>query len=144
MMKVAFYKVSAPNAGAFDKLISFYTNSIYSHAELIFSTGLSFSSSIRDGGCRYKAIGFDPVSWDYISLPYITPEREVEIKKFCNSQNGKGYDYVGLFLTQVFPFDLEDPNRWFCTEIVARALGFTHASSYNPKKLNNILKGVTK
>ena len=144
MMKAAFYKVSAPNAGWFDKLVSFWTRSQYTHVELIFSSGLSFSSSIRDGGCRYKAIGYDSITWDYISLDYITPERELEIKKFCNSQTGKGYDFLGILLSQFIPFNIQDPKRWFCSEIVSKALGFTHASSYSPKSLYNIFKGEKK
>jgi hypothetical protein len=140
MMKLAFYKSSAPNAGLFDKLISFWTQSPYSHVEIIFSTGLSYSSSPRDGGCRYKAIKYDSLAWDYVSLPYITTEREIEIKKFCNLQNGKKYDWTGILLSQIFPLGIEEPKKWFCSELVAKTLGFTHASSFNPKKLYNILK----
>lgn len=144
-MKLAFYKSTSSSAELYDKLITFWTGSVYSHVEIIFSNGLSFSSSPRDGGCRYKAIVYNDDSWDYINLQsLITPEREAEIMAFCDSQNGKKYDWLGIFLSQFMPLGIEDPKRWFCSELGAKIMMFYPPSSYNPRKLYERVIGELK
>jgi hypothetical protein len=141
-MYLAFYKGLKdinPKADIVDYLICKWTKSIYSHVEIVFSTGISFSSSPRDGGCRYKAIVYDDAIWDYIDLS-ISKQYEDNIMKFCNSQNGKGYDWTGIFLSQIFPLDISEPNKWTCSELVAKCLNYKKPSQYNPGNIYTKVK----
>lgn len=144
-MHLAFYKGLKklnPKANLIDTLVCKWTNSIYSHVEIVFTTGISFSSSPRDGGCRYKAIVYDDAIWDYIDLN-ITKQCEDVIMKFCDSQNGKGYDWSGIILSQVFPLNIDEPNKWTCSELVAKCLNYKHPAKYNPGNLYTKVRNNT-
>jgi len=55
----------------------------------------------------------------------LTPEQVERIESFLTSQLGKGYDFLGVnrFLTRSQTPD--DPERWFCSELIFAA--FLHA-----------------
>lgn len=141
-MKIAFYKASGT---LFDKLIRFWTSGPYSHCELVFSNGTWFSSSPRDGGCRWKIIGEDYSKWDFIDID-ITEDQENTLKAFCQREDGKGYDWLWIFLTQFLPLNLQDRNKWGCSELVTAALQViglltgVRALSVHPNKLWKLLR----
>ena len=117
-MKVAFYKYHRGGIkGLFDWLIRIVTNGPYSHCELIFSDGQAYSSSIQDGGCRYKDIVFDPEHWDIIEVA----ADEQTMRRFCDEEKGSGYDFPGVFRFLVLEIK-ESPDKWFCSEVCASAL----------------------
>jgi hypothetical protein len=117
MIKLAFYK--GWRGDWIDKLISIWTMGPYSHVELIFSDGMSFSSSIRDDGTRFKNIIYDD-KWDIIELNF--PFDEIKMREFCESQNDKPYDLLGVFFSAGLKLNLQDKNKWFCTEIIGYSL----------------------
>lgn len=151
-MKIAFYK---DKGEIFDTLVRFWTSSFYeklsfrwrnipSHCELIFSDNIWFSASPRDGGCRYKQIDFDNSKWDFINI-IISEDQEKEVRKFCDSINGKKYDWLGILFTQFLPLSIDETNRYFCSEACSEALqkinlvaGYT-SSSLNPYDLKKII-----
>lgn len=112
-MKVAFYK--APGT-IWDKLIRWWTWGPYSHTELVFSDGMWFSSSPRDGGVRFKQIIACSNSWDFVTVS----TNEQIVRNWCNQQSG-AYDWFGV-LRFVFPFLHPSPHHWFCSEICLTAL----------------------
>jgi uncharacterized protein YycO len=57
------------------------------------------------------------------------------IKNFCNAQVGKGYDWAGIFLCQVLDFNIDNPNKWFCSEVLAAAFKMPRPNWYNPQRL---------
>lgn len=115
-MRFAFYKASA--GGALDRLIAWWTASPYSHVELVFADGVSFSSSPRDGGTRYKRIDFAAGHWDLVDLPTL-PDAESRIRAWCDAQVPRRYDWRGV-LGFVFRCGF-DRGRWFCSEICLQA-----------------------
>lgn len=138
-IRAAFYK---GKGDFFDHLVRIWTRSEYSHVELVIEDRW-YTSSPRDGGVRFRYLEADSSHWDFIDIRGIEASK-VEI--FLISQLHKKYDWLGIFLTQVFPLGIDDPNRWFCSEIVAAALQHgglaceRHFSWYSPKRLYEDLR----
>lgn len=65
---LAFYKGEGL---AFNRIIRWWTKSIYSHTELVIE-GQSYSASERKGekGARVKLIAFNPEHWDFVDGVY--------------------------------------------------------------------------
>ena len=74
-MDFYFYYAEGPWKDNIDRLILLRSKP-YTHVEMKFPTGWSFSSSNRDGGCRFKGIDYDrhPQRWHKITL-YFTKEQ---------------------------------------------------------------------
>lgn len=146
-MKIAFYlgeKKRNPKASFLDRLICFFTNSPYSHVELVYQfdeysrTGHCWSSSAPDKGVRHKIINLNPARWEvytiknYADLP--------EINEWFAKYNGKSYDWIGA-LGVKFKFLKHHIDKLFCSEIVAmylNAVDKPHRCS--PHKLFKVLK----
>jgi uncharacterized protein YycO len=122
MLKVAFYE--GIYGGVSDWLIMLRTLGAYSHVELVFSDGVSFSSSAADGGVRFKNIDYsDEYRWTFIPLN-VTKEVESIIRETCNKEVGKPYDWVGILFDQLFKFNTQDNNAWWCSELIGYVLGY--------------------
>jgi len=115
-MELLFYRAAKGNWQ--DKLIALWTRGIYSHVEIRFSDGMCFSSSNRDGGTRFKKIYIREDVWDIID---IGPEKEKEIREWCEERVGLPYDWWGI-LGFVLPWIKNDESKWFCSEILSTAL----------------------
>lgn len=122
-MQLCFYKARYGNF--WDKTISWFTGSVYSHVELRFSDGMCFSASPVESGVRFLYIKLDE-RWDVIDLPNVSEEKEKEIRNWCETQVGKGYDWFAIFgyfygwLIGWFPLcnsRLDDSRYWYCSEI---------------------------
>lgn len=141
-MKLWFYKSDCKSAKMLDKVIGIF--SYYSHVEVQFSDGMSFSSSPRDGGCRFKQIEYNPEHWDIVEVE-IHPQKEIMIRNHCISKAGYKYDYIGA-LTSILPFCIQKNKKYFCSEIVANILnehGVLHIGDgcrYSPSELYNKIK----
>ncbi len=142
---LAFYK------GRADKLlwriqdwaVRFATNSVYSHVELIGGeatldqTYLCLTASGRDGGVRAKNIHLRPEAWDLCFVP-CNQDRAVQ---FITDRIGLKYDYKAILLSQLINLGAEDPDKWFCSEIIAAALPLDNTTPphayhwYSPKRL---------
>lgn len=113
-MQLAFRK--AFKGDWLDWLIGICTLSKYSHVELVFYDGMSFSSTAKDG-VRFAKIEFDD-KWDVLDYP-VLPIYESVMRDFAEAQNGKKYDWMGI-VGFVIPIH-EDRKRWFCTEVIVAA-----------------------
>ncbi|WP_457564762.1 hypothetical protein [Caminibacter sp.] len=71
-----------------------------------------------DGGVRVRHINGNSGNWDFIEIPS-TPEQEDILMKLFNVQKNKKYDVMGVFLSQLIPLEIENPKKWFCSEICA-------------------------
>jgi hypothetical protein len=144
-MRIAFYK--ATNGNYLDKIIAWWTRpsffkvftpANYSHVEMVFSNGECFSSSPRDGGARWKNIDVESGNWDFINTPNIN---EDTVRALCNREEGKKYDWLCIFFGFVFPFDIQDPHKWICSEITGKlAFKMEQPHRNHPQKLYDILK----
>ena len=133
IMKIAFYKWKW---NLIDKLIRIWTNSPYSHCELVVDNWSMFSSSWLDGGVRVK-YSYNKDMWDvYETNVYETDNIRLTMIK----EIWKEYDYYWIFLSQIFPLNKQNPNKWFCSEICWYILWLDNPSQYNPGALYKILK----
>lgn len=122
-------------------LIRSVTRGIYSHVELISGDALPdayavcLSASGRDGGVREKQILLKPESWDLVSM-----RMDAEAPcQFIRDHLGARYDYAGLLLSQVLAFGRHDPDKWFCSEICAAALGLPNPQRVSPQFLFDVV-----
>ena len=136
-MKLASYKGTRKGfKGFLNRSIRWWTNSIYSHNELVFdqfkdSQGnmLCASSSGSDGGVRFKYIYLDPTKWDVIDLN-ISSEREYNAFSWFAENIDCKYDYLGLF--GFIWRRMQDKDKWFCNEAIGRSLGIANPNWYSP------------
>lgn len=132
-MKVAFYKGTRNGlAGIYNRVVRLLDGSIYSHAELVFSDGMSASSSYMDKGVRFKKIDYDPAKWDIFDLP----ESFVEFSavQWFENHVGQQYDLAGN-IRVVVSWWPHSKTKWHCTEAIAAAIGLSEADTYGPRKL---------
>ncbi|AUR06986.1 hypothetical protein [Phaeobacter inhibens] len=143
MITLAFYK--GRGASAWQRLqdagIRFATGGKYSHVEFI-SGEADFgrpqnclSSSGRDGEVRAKLMVLKPDHWDLVHLP-IAPDVPA---KFIRARAGARYDYAGLLFSHVLALGVHDEGRWFCSEIIAGALGLPNPQRLSPQLLFDVV-----
>lgn len=124
-----------------DGAIRLATRGIYSHVELIAGdakSGLAsicMSASARDGGVREKSILLKPDSWDLVTLSLDA----VGPSAFLRRHFGARYDYTGIMLSQVLALGRHDPDKWFCSEICAAALGVPNPQRMSPQMLFDVV-----
>jgi len=141
-MRVAFRKKGST---IYAKLIRLWTFGKYSHSELVFSDGRSFSSDEADGGTRWKDWAMSDEEWDFLNVP-CTFEQEQEIRAFCAGEEHCKYDMVGIgFSFLPIPIGVQSAEKWFCSEICVAGLqqigylvGYT-PSRISPNALHKIL-----
>ena len=132
-MKLAFYKAEG---NWVDLLIRVFTNSKYSHVEIVHNKDW-YSSSPRDGGVRVKQIKDDGNSWDFIEVD-INKER---LYQKCREYRGRGYDFKGILLSNILPIGWHSKDKVTCSEFVADILGYEEPSKYSPQDIFNKIKG---
>ena len=123
-----------------DQAIRALTRAPQSHCELVRAASppgsgrpsLCLSASIRDGGVREKIIALDAAKWDVVPVPW-APEGAWDRAR---AEIGRRYDYAGLLLTQALNLRWHAPERWFCSELCAYALGLGRPHSYSPGDLH--------
>lgn len=134
---LAFYR--APGNG-FDRLIRFWTSSIYSHVELVGGQGTDeqgdwfagYSSSPRDGGVRRAIIRVQDGHWDFVTIPGDSEKAEA----FIRDRIGARYDWLGAIGGAGFRLPIGGRRRWFCSEIVAHAIGRPDLGGLDPGQLH--------
>lgn len=122
-----------------DKVISFWTGSDYMHAQLILPDGRCFSAWTSQG-VEFRSIEetilFSRL-YRYFRLNVIYDLMAIE--QFALSQYGKGFDYQAIYLTQGIPLNLEEKNKWFCSEVtyhVLKEFTTTPLPSFRPSQVN--------
>ena len=92
----------------------------YTHSEIEFSDGISFSSTMQDkvGGTRFKDIDYTkhPERWDSVDIP-VSVKNEKALYRVAVSMVGMKYDLLGL-LSFATPFSIIVPNanKVWCSE----------------------------
>lgn len=125
----------------FNRLIRLWTRSKYSHCELVMPDGRWLSASAMDGGVRAKRIDLNIEHWDLLPLPWA--ERHT-IEWLYQQHKAMGYDWLGVFLSQLLPVAFHSERRWFCSEFCAAALGFTSAQRYSPAQLGEVVHRINR
>lgn len=129
-MEVWFY---VGKGKLFDKLIRWWTNSRYSHCELV-AGGMSYSADAWTNRVRcIPKSSLNPDSWESVTVA----GNERTAVAFLNSQLSKKYDWLGI-LGFFLPGTINDPKRWYCSEICAAALSISKRP-ISPQELYEIL-----
>lgn len=135
-MRAAFYRGTRPGwQGIYSRAVRAIDRGPYSHAELVFSDGLSASASYIDGGVRLKRIDYDPAHWDFIDLP---PVLEPYARDWFERNAGAPYDLMGN-LRFVLPIVPASSSGWFCSEAMAAALKLREPWRFGPNGLAALL-----
>jgi hypothetical protein len=139
-MKIASYKSIRPGlSGIFSCLVRWWTSSLYSHTELIFSDGKSASSSFIDGGVRFKEISYDNDHWDFIDLHGTFDESKARL--WFDSNKGKKYDVLGL-LGFVWKRGTQNKNKFYCNEAIGEALGIKDSWRFDPGSFAVVIQEI--
>jgi hypothetical protein len=139
-MKIASYKSIRPGlSGIFSRLVRWWTNSPYSHTELIFSDGKSASSSFIDGGVRFKEISYDNNHWDFIELPRSFDETAARLWFIQNGN--KKYDVLGL-AGFVWKRGTQNKNKFYCNEAIGEALGIKDSWRFDPGSFAVVMQEI--
>lgn len=110
----------------------FFDRGPYSHNELVFSDGVSASSSFLDGGVRFKNINYStPGNWDFIILPL---RLEDHARRWFHAHEGEDYDILGNIAFGL-GFIRDSRKKSFCSEAIASALGWRRSWMYGPSGL---------
>lgn len=131
--KIAFYKAKG---NLVDKVIRLFTVSPYSHCEIVIGKNW-YSSSPRDNGVRVKQIQKDLNKWDFIEVD-INKDRLYEIYR---KYKGCGYDFKGIFLSNILGLKFHSKNKVTCSEFCAEVLGLSNPNTYSPGSLYKKLIG---
>ncbi len=135
-MKIAFFKGTKCGInGIYNKGVRRIEDGLYSHCELIFSNGLSASSSFMDGGVRFKEIEYDLEKWDIFEIPWADEKRALV---YFTQRIGRPYNLRGN-IHFVFGFIRGDSHGEFCSEACAGALGLRNPWQVAPNALANIV-----
>ena len=130
---LALYKGTRPGvAGLYNRLGRLVDAGKYSHCEIVFSNGISASSSFMDHGVRFKQIGYSSIgNWDFLHIPDQDGLVEISALNWFRRHEGKAYDIWGniRFATN---FARDSSDKWFCSEACMAALGFPEAYRYGP------------
>ena len=135
-LQVAFYK---GRTRLFNRLVSWWLNGPYSHAELILDTDADgyaacASSSFLDGGVRLKYMRLDPEHWDIVDVQGDKATAWAWLKE----HDGDQYDTFGL-LGLVWRRGKGNPDKVWCTESVAAMLGYDEPWRFDPMALYSAL-----
>jgi hypothetical protein len=137
MFALASYKGTRPGfQGLFNRIVRARTRGIYSHTEVLFSDGVSASSSFLDGGIRFKRIEYKDDKWDLQPLP---AHLEASARAFFEARVGKAYDYWSNFQI-AFGFAPNSTDKWMCSEAAMDSLGLNEAWRFDPNEATVIAK----
>ena len=129
----AWYRPGVAIARLSDWIIRTLTGSPYSHCELAVPCADGqydcYSSSIRDGGVRFKTMPLPPEKWDLIPVD-VNPEQVYEA---LAATFGAKYDWLGA--TGVIARWRHDKRKWFCSEWCAWTLGLSNPERFCPGSL---------
>lgn len=109
---VAFYKAVGE---LFDHAVRIWEGGRYSHCEIVLPSGRWISASPRDGGVRYVDNEMDLSKWDFVAIK-VDDKPLAKATQWAATQEGKKYDWTGIFLSQILPFCIENPRKFFCSE----------------------------
>jgi hypothetical protein len=144
-VKLASYKATRPGLpGLFNRVVRWWLHGEYSHCELVFSDGASFSCSKLDGGPRFKYIKFDPAHWDFVPVParYNEDAARNQARAIVADQSSERVRYSMLLLAA---FVLPPLYRWVrdrdevCSTIIGWVLGRADSKRLDPNELHDAL-----
>ena len=100
------------------KVIRWWTTSQFDHVEIALGNENSIGAKPK-GGVQIRPLSVEKDSKWCVCRPVgrLTNKQKNNILNFAHSQIGKKYDYLGI-LGFAIDRNIEDSNRWFCSEFV--------------------------
>ncbi len=140
-LSVAFY---VAKGGLLNRLIRWWTGGVESHVELVVGFKKNgdmycVSASAMDGGVRKKIISPKFGCWELVPVPWVDYDEALSL---FDEEDGSGYDYYGIFASQVLPRGFHSKSRWFCSEFVAHCCGLKAPHRYSPHQLRIVLEDI--
>jgi len=141
--KIAFYK---GNGAWHNKVVRAWTQSEYSHVEILLPNGDSISIiPFGRQGVRKEVFDEDENEWDFIDI-IINQWQYKKLLKFYEDTKGEKYDWIGMLASQFLPFHIKRIGRWYCSEWIAyglRIAGVIHKvyahADLSPQKLYDLI-----
>jgi hypothetical protein len=103
------------------KLIQKWTNSKYYHVEII----IEDKWIEADNNIGVVEHDLRPLSKKYDYIEVSVPDCAIchkNVKNFISNQMGAGYDWTGIYFSQVVKLGVNKEDSWFCSELVAKIL----------------------
>jgi hypothetical protein len=103
------------------KIIQKWTRSKYFHVEIIINNTWIEADNGK-GVVKHNLRPFSD-SYDYVEID--VPNCEVchkNVINFIEKQMGAGYDWTGVYLSQVLKLGINKKDKWFCSELVSKIL----------------------
>lgn len=113
------------------RLICLWTRSEFSHCEIVMD-GLCYSSSIRDGGVRRKAIDLAKPHWEVREVPWAS---ESKVMDLFERTDGQPYGWLDLLSQHVLRLPWHQPEGWLCSEWCAMGMGLPRSETWTPGAL---------
>ena len=130
-VKIAFRK---NDKGLLSRFIQWWTDSPYSHCEIVVDRWC-YSSSAMDKGVRRKKIDLDSDSWDVLELTWVDGN---SVKNYFYKTSDNSYGYLLLITSQFLNLGKDSEESQFCSMWCANALGIPNASQEGPKTLHEL------
>ena len=105
-------------------LTAWWTRRPESHVEIVIN-GVCYSSSLRDGGVRPKAIDLTPRWWRVIPIDW--RDEDAALRVF-EKHRGKSYGWGDLIAQHVLRLPISDPGL-LCSELCALMLGLPESTA---------------
>lgn len=137
---IAFYKGEGLRR---DRIVRWWTDSPYSHVELIMPNGTMTGITPPDhpvvrtkslGGVERADWNFAKSDWELVDIA-VTEKQLNLLRRFIESTRGQGYDWMGMIISHLTPFKIRTPNKWYCSEWVAYALSVSKILTWKQLKL---------
>lgn len=122
-----------------NRLIRWWTNSPYSHCELVVR-GTCYSSSVRDGGVRAKVMALPSDKWDLFGLTWADDDA---VTDWFIAHERDRYGWLDLLTGQLLGMQ-RDYRGVFCSEACAKALGLRNSTRMSPQALLDACLGINK
>jgi len=118
-IKLAF-AITAKDDTVCRKLISWWTKSKYFHVDIcINGRWVSAYGDVLETNLLSPNGG----TFDYIDIPTkITSEQYQQLNRWLDAVDGSGYDYLGIFLSTIIRARVDNPRKWFCSEVATKIL----------------------
>lgn len=118
-IRLGFY--ARPTKNKFmHKVIRWWTKSHYSHVQI--KVGDTWTSAEQVGVVEFKH-SIEEHAYDILDYTLeCTEEQYANYLEFKEDTLGAGYDYTGIVLSQILPLDVDNPRRWFCSEVTTQIL----------------------
>jgi len=118
-VKLVFFK-EVDSSTLLRRLIKWWTNSNYYHVEIVIDN-LWVSAELS--GVELHELRPLEDKYDYVDLNVdLSKEQYTALLKWVGSKDGIRYDYLGVLLSTILPARIDNPNKWFCSEIVVKIL----------------------